>query len=59
MESKSDSFEIISEALNLNVQFVEELNILDLKSLSPEARDFLFSQLKKTIGILGRIVLND
>lgn len=54
-----DSFKQIEEVLDLNVQFVEELNILDIKELSPEARAFLFSQLRRTIGILGHVVVND
>ncbi len=58
MESEKDSFKQIEEALDLNIQFVEELNILDIKSLTPESRDFLFSQLKKTIGILGNLITN-
>ena len=52
-------FQQVQEVVNLNLKFLETLKSLNLPKLNKDAKGFLLSQLKKTIGILGRMVIEN
>lgn len=54
--SQNDSFEQVEKTVEYSLLMLEEVTSIDMKKLDPDARDFLISQLKKTIGKLASIV---
>jgi len=54
---KNDPFQPVRKAIDLDLQFLEEVEKLEVSSLGEDMRDFLFSQFRKTIGKLGNILL--
>jgi hypothetical protein len=52
-----EEFEKVERTVEANCVLLEALGDLDIAGLIPNARDFLFSQLKKTVGIIGQVLL--
>lgn len=49
-------FDKVKQAVEINCCLLEELAKLDIEHLIPQVRDYLFSQLKKTVGTLANIL---
>lgn len=54
MEKK---FESVQKAIELNLALLEELMGLDYSLIEADEKDFLFSQLKKTVGRIASIIV--
>lgn len=52
-----EEFDKVEKVIDINCLLLEELGKVDVDKLIPNARDFLFSQLKKTVGILGQLLM--
>lgn len=44
--------------MNLNLELLEESNKFRYENLHKDARDYLFSQFKKTVATLGKILID-
>ncbi len=55
-EKRKEEFDKVSCVVDLNCDLLAELTKIDLDSLIVDARDFMLSQFKKTVGILGNII---
>lgn len=47
-----EKFELSNKVIKANMLFLEEVEALDYSKLSPQEKDFVFSQYKRTIGKL-------
>ncbi len=56
---KNNSFDKVKALVEANLNLLEEVARLNLSSLDKDCRDFTLSQLKRTIGILGKLVIDD
>jgi hypothetical protein len=57
--TQEESFEIVQSVLDTNFKFLEKVLSVDIASLHPDSKDLLLSQLKKTIGKIANVILND
>ncbi len=57
MEKQTDSFDQAQEIIDLNLNFLEKLLLLDMDEMNKDALDYLLAQIRKTVGILGNLVV--
>lgn len=55
----NESFYEVKDPIDLNMKFLEALVKVDIPDLHEDARSLLLSQLKRTVGVLGKIIINN
>ena len=54
---KRTDFIVVERSIELSVLLIEEVDKLNIEEMNPDVRDFLLSQLKRTIGKVSNFVL--
>lgn len=55
--TQDDPFQQVKKTVGLSIELLEEVNILDFTKMPEDVKDFVLSQIKKTIGKLGNLVI--
>lgn len=54
----NQDFQTVQPIINLNLELIEAIQSVEYKSLHKDARGYLLSQLKRTVALLGKILLD-
>lgn len=56
---KNQDFQKVQPIVDKSVEVLEVVRSVDLSKVDKDARDYALSQLKRMIGTIGRIVVNE
>lgn len=54
----NQDFQTVQPLVNLNLEIIEQSQLIQYKKLHKDARDYLLSQMRRTVAVLGKILLD-
>lgn len=53
-----NNFETVKPLIDANFSLLEQIKAIEFKKLDKDCKAFVYSQLRRTIGVLGKLILD-